>query len=415
MPNQQWASHLNNTDTLETGWISQPESRGTMDILWACSSTLFICVWVMLHLNIPARDDSFLIVVVRKLKWFVMSMLAPELVMLFAGGQWAAACRSVSDMNELGINHWTMVHALYAESGGFELHTEDMVPFPITAKQLLYLLKHGYVDLPKITKAEIWDKSKADRFVKTLAALQSAWFTLEVTARAIQGLAITLLELSTLCLMTCTAATLYFWFHKPLDVRVPSNVVAKVSMAQILKEGGEDGKKPYKDTPLDFAEPLAYTSAQFPLNKFWGEPRRPLPRVPNDRDSLLHSWSVVLAISIPTAAFGTLQLLAWNFKFPTREEQMLWRYTTVGNGIVLGIGCVLEAGAIIASNYTLTGLRTFNHYKTRWPYCLAFFIPGSLYLVARVITIVEVMISLRALPSTCFQTVKWTNFIPHLS
>ncbi|PSK42712.1 hypothetical protein B9Z65_5634 [Elsinoe australis] len=400
---------------LQTGWVSQPDSRGTMGILWSCSSTLFICVWVMLHLNIPARDESFITVTIRRTKWFVMSLLAPELVMLFAGGQWAAACRSVKDMKESGIEDWTMEHAFYAESGGFELHTADMAPFPVTARQLLYLIERGYVSRPHITRAEIWDKSKADRFVKVLAAVQSAWFTLEVIARAAQKLAVTLLELSTLCLMTCTAATLYFWFYKPLDVKTPNTLNSKVTMAEILLRAGEAGKAPYKDTPLDFVEPLDYTSTQFPLNRIWGERRRPLPRIPNDRDSLLHSWNVVVAVSIPTAAFGTLQLIAWNFEFPTRDEQMLWRWTTVANGIVLGTGCALEAAAIIASNYTLSGLRTFNEYKLRWPWSLTFLVPGILYFVARTITIAEVMISLRALPSTCFQTVKWTSFIPHFS
>lgn len=103
------------------GWVSQPDTRGTTDVLWAYSSTIFICVWVMLHLNVPSEKDSELTIFIRKLKWFVLAMLAPELLMLFAGGQWASAKRSFSEMHTLGAESWSMVHASYADSGGLVL------------------------------------------------------------------------------------------------------------------------------------------------------------------------------------------------------------------------------------------------------------------------------------------------------
>ena len=87
----------------------------------------------MLHLNVPGREDSKMTILLWKTKWFPLSMLAPELVMLFAGGQWASAYRSVRDMSELGISEWSLVHAFHADSGGFELHTEYFVPFPVNA------------------------------------------------------------------------------------------------------------------------------------------------------------------------------------------------------------------------------------------------------------------------------------------
>ena len=42
------------------GWVSSPDNRGTVDILWSCASTIFVCTWVMLHLNVPSRKDSHL-------------------------------------------------------------------------------------------------------------------------------------------------------------------------------------------------------------------------------------------------------------------------------------------------------------------------------------------------------------------
>ena len=94
----------------------------------------------MLHLNVPAYADSDFSLFLRRARWMSLAILAPELVMLFACGQWASAKRSVAELRELGCSDWTMVHAHYADSGGFLLHMEDTVSFPITAKQIHYLV-----------------------------------------------------------------------------------------------------------------------------------------------------------------------------------------------------------------------------------------------------------------------------------
>ena len=385
-----------------------------MDIIWACASTIFICVWIMLHLNVPAEKDSERTIFMRKTKWFLLAVLAPELLLLFAGGQWAAARRSVEDMRALNGKEWTMSHAFYAESGGFVLETMDGLRFPVTARQIHYLVEHRFISVPSISSQEILDKSKADRFAKTLALAQSGWFAIQISARGIQHLAVTLLELSTICLMTCTGAALFFWFHKPLDVRTPTPIACCWTSAEICEAGKESGTEAWKYTPLDFCEAIEYTSPQFPFQELWTEQERPLPRIPNDRDSLLHSWKIIAVISVPTAAFGTMQLIAWDFGFPSTAEKLLWRFTCLGGIIILAIGCFLEAAAIVASKYTLSGMQTFNNYKTRWPWCFLFLGAGLLYLLARIIVITEVVISLRALPESSFTTVQWTSFLPHV-
>ena len=395
------------------GWVSQPNQRGTIDIIWSCIVTLGICVWAMLHLNVPASTDSESSLFLRRARWMFLAILAPELVMLFACGQWASAKRSVAEMRELGCSDWTMVHAHYADSGGFLLHVEDTVSFPITAKQIHYLVQRGHLPLPKITKKEIWDKSKADRLAKTIAGSQAAWLVAQVIARGVQHLPITLLELSTVALISCTAATAFFWFQKPLGVETPTDVYLETSMAQVLQLAGDDGKAPYRDTPLDFVESQLYTSSQFPLHHFWGVQERPLPRIPNDRDPQLHNLWMILIVTIPTAAFSLLHLIAWHFDFPTKAELLLWRWTCVSMSIVLGTYCATEAASIIAQGYTTSGLTTLNGYKLRWPTNILFFVPGFLYMCARLIVIVEIVISMRLLPAGCFETVQWTQLIPH--
>ena len=408
-------SHIasRNDDRVMQGWVNSPNQRGTMDIIWSCVTTLAICCWVMLHLNVPAKNDNHWTLFLRKAKWLMFALLSPELVMLFACGQWASAQRSVADMHSLGYQNWTMVHAFYADMGGFWLHPTDCTSFPITAMQVHYLVQKGYLPAPSITKKEIWDKSKADMFAKTVAGFQAAWLVTQVIARAIQHLSVTLLELSTVALIPCTGAALLFWFNKPLNVDTPTDLKLKFSIAEILVRAGDAAGTPYQDTPLDFIEANLYTSSQMPFSRYWGVQERPLPRIPNDRDSRLHNLRTILIVAVPTASFSLLHLIGWNFDFPTRDEQMLWRWTCISMGIILGIGCFAEAASIVLNGYTTSSLTNLGGYKLRWPNNLLFFIPGFLYMSARLIVIVEIVISLRLLSPGCFEVVQWSQLLPH--
>ena len=73
------------------GWVDQPNQRGTIDIVWSCVTTLAICCSVMIHLNVPAKRDTQWTLTFRKARWLTLALLAPEIVMLFASGQWASA------------------------------------------------------------------------------------------------------------------------------------------------------------------------------------------------------------------------------------------------------------------------------------------------------------------------------------
>ena len=186
-----------------------------------------------------------------------------------------------------------------------------------------------------------------------------------------------------------------------------------LTISEILVLAGDEASTPFRDTPLDFVEPQLYTSSQMPLRHWWGVQQRPLPRIPNNRDSRLHNLQTVVIVAIPTASFSLLHLAAWYFEFPTLVEQLLWRWTCISMGIVLGIGCSVEAGSIIMDNYTTTGLTNLNGYKLKWPMNLLFFVPGALYFSARLLVITEIVISLRLLPSGCFHNVQWMDLFPH--
>ncbi len=129
--------------------------------------------------------------------------------------------------------------------------------------QLKYLVQGGYLSLPAISKKEIWDKSKADKFAKTVAILQTTWLATQIIARAAQHLPITPLELFSLALSLTSLSTQWFWLNKPLDVASPTALTMKTSITDILIQAGDAAKEPFRTTPLDFIEPDIYQSSSW--------------------------------------------------------------------------------------------------------------------------------------------------------
>ena len=116
----------------------------------------------MLHLNVPASYEGFWTAFFRKFRWLLVGALTPEILLLLSRGQQASARRSSREMQAMGHKQWTLVHGFYADSGGFVLKAPDAPAFPVTARQIQYLVEKKYMDVPDISEDEIFDKSKAD-------------------------------------------------------------------------------------------------------------------------------------------------------------------------------------------------------------------------------------------------------------
>jgi hypothetical protein len=43
---------------VQTNFVSSPNTRGTLDILWSCVFTIIACTWTIQHLNIPEQRDD---------------------------------------------------------------------------------------------------------------------------------------------------------------------------------------------------------------------------------------------------------------------------------------------------------------------------------------------------------------------
>jgi hypothetical protein len=84
-----------NTTSSAVSWRSSPDVRGTFDILSISLSTLFICVWSSVNLDIPTRPNSWQEKSLAKIGWLLCGVFVPELFCFLVWNQLFAACALV--------------------------------------------------------------------------------------------------------------------------------------------------------------------------------------------------------------------------------------------------------------------------------------------------------------------------------
>lgn len=405
------------------GWVDSPDGRGTADILISNFAALLVCVWTVLHHNLQAKHDSYWTITARKLRWAALAIWAPEVLTLFAIMQWNAANISVNQMKALGHAEWTQVHAFYANAGGFVLKAPDSPPFPINATSIHYLIRTKRIGVPPITKDQIWDQSKADRFAKGVAFFQAGWLIFYIIARASQSLSVTPLEVFTAAFIIPTLATAYFWSNKPQNVAEPTVIHVDWTVADLLVSAGEAAKEPYVDTPMDFIEKPAWDGwARLPsLLHFGGLEARPLARIPNDYSPPPPTGKEATIVWVVSVVHASIHLVSWSFPFPTQGEQVVLRTCSlilVAVMVVGGLVPVLSTQPWFDFTFNLIWIWTRKAKKDtfirRWLFRASADMAYALYIVARVLIFAEIFSAFRAMPEDVYHGVHWASFWPHI-
>jgi hypothetical protein len=304
------------------GWTSQPGGRGSLDILWSCATTIFLCCWTALCLNVPPSGWNSWRILRQKLYMTCLGIIGPEFVFQLALGQWVSARRSVKAFRDLaGSDHleylkWTMTHAFYADMGGFLLKTPDWQSFPVDAKQILYLVEKDYISAADVILDEsiLLDKNKCDGMVRFITVSQILWFLTSCLGRALQHLVMTTLELTTLGFILCSLGTFVCWAQKPKDVMCAIVIKSNTDLSDILKRAGEAAKEPYKYTPLDFvgrdkSSWILYWTYWMNILRSMGivfaSKQRPINKIPDDffRDLTGQPWFCFLLYKSHTPPF----------------------------------------------------------------------------------------------------------------
>lgn len=446
-----------------TGWTPQPNGRGTMNIIWSCAFTMFLCSWAILCVNVPGPDDTPIVIFHRRLWLTALAFLGPEFIFQIALGQWISARRSVRDFHASGYPQWTMSHAFFADMGGFILQTRDWTPFPIDAKQLHYLVIKGHVKFPTLNKRMIKDKNKVDPLLRLLTIIQIFWFVLSILGRAVQHLAITCLELTTAAFIVCSVGISICWFHKPADVMMAETIESNSRIADILLEAKDQARQPYNRTPLDFVSRKEWAWSLYWSNWInilrnmrivFGPRMRPVNRFENTLFLEL-SGRVNAAWLGLTAIYSSIFILAWNNNFPTPTERLLWRASSVTvMGTLISYWFITEFGlswypalrqrlvhtstARLDPEHgprtrSLTGPSRLVRKARSVAACirnnsvsndvaltlplkaiLPIYIVALFYCHARTYIFLEDIIELRSLPLSAYTTVDWSALFPHL-
>ncbi|KAI9507071.1 hypothetical protein F5148DRAFT_981898 [Russula earlei] len=198
--------------------------RSFWDIIRSCIITIFLCVWVSVHPNIPSPDETWPQVAVRRVGLMLSAIVAPEIMVAWALKQRVTAATLARMHKGEG---WTTTHGFFATMGGFIEYDGNRPVRVLLPDQLGSYSLTGNGDFPRIAKAEIEDRSKGDAVSKTLVVLQTGWFVTQCIARGIRGLPVTELELVTVAFATLNFVIYLLWWDKPLNVRCGVRVYKK--------------------------------------------------------------------------------------------------------------------------------------------------------------------------------------------
>ncbi|KAG2741492.1 hypothetical protein P692DRAFT_20752255 [Suillus brevipes Sb2] len=102
--------------------------------------------------------------------------------------------------------------------------------------------------------------------------------------------------------------------------------------------------------------------------------------------------------------------LGWNYLFQAHKEQILWRVVSVGLACSPLIGTTMLA-LIAILHLGSRGDR--DRYET--VLLRTVYVSICLYVFSRITTFVLMFLSLRSLPPGAYDTVAWTEFIPHVN
>jgi predicted neutral ceramidase superfamily lipid hydrolase len=97
-------------------------------------------------------------------------------------------------------------------------------------------------------------------------------------------------------------------------------------------------------------------------------------------------------------------VLGWNYFFNTKAEQVLWRVSAISVSIV--------PVPLVAM---LSPMRRKLGEGAKTVLALGLVLGVMFYVVVRVYLVAECLAGLRRVPSGVYQTIHWSEFIPHVS
>jgi len=379
------------------------------------------------HPNIPSPEERWPRIVLRRVGLMLATLIVPEAIIAWAWRQRQLAIELAESHKGEG---WTITHGFFATMGGFMEYEGNKPIRVLLPDQLESYSLTGNGDFPRLSKAEIDDKSKGDFIAKGLVVLQTAWFVMQCIARSVQGLPITELELITVAFATLNVVIYILWWDKPLNVQRGVRVYKKRNTEEPVDDGDVEAtvgfwgaiRDALSDLPAAIVRgPLVDTSDEMPWLAriiFWpvfrpfmiisggdfDERYEDLKRVNTFYPGqwVRSSSSGVLLVIVIASAFGGIHCFGWSFTFPSTTERTLWRVASVS------ISCLPLVMMLVGTTIAMT----IEIPDALWAIIIVPFL--SLYVFSRLVLLVLPFLCLRSLPPAAYHVVRWTSLIPHI-
>ncbi|KAF8644270.1 hypothetical protein AX16_008581 [Volvariella volvacea WC 439] len=300
-----------------------------------------------------------------------------------------------------------------------------------------------------------------------IASGQTGWFIIQCGARYHAGLNVTLLELTAFAFSILNVITWSLWVHKPHHVRLPIHLDYKGDRIQgpdfdKIRDKASSSTTPqgtgHEDSELSSSEHQSVSeseafrlwipsslirplldamglNAHGPRNKsvkglytvenvrtyyttsFTVSDRR-TPGGPEgtNKASKGHTPSAEHLIAISGAAvaaliFGAIHCAGWAsiFEFPTNQERLLWKVSSIimiSTSVTIFLVTLLY---FLSSQSPRIGEKGQGIILTVLLYAVS--IP---YVIARLVLLFLAFTSIRSLPPSAYDTIRWISAFPHL-
>ena len=360
-----------------------------------------------------------------------------------------------------GFVPWTMDQAFLVICGGLVVHKSiwgEESHRLLTSKGVVRLAKLRL--LPKISRDDVRERIKTDAFAKFIACIQVIWFLIQSFARIATKLPLTLLEVHTITHIACALTMYGFWWTKPCGIETPILIDdPRISnFATLLRVSDEYGERTGQEkcalqydenihnqsdegSSQSSADSCILQAAMCDLRErrchiSWQvlednvivltdrcadsmvEPNGYYPRLRGridvDEDHKRNPFSHVNAAPILfSGLYGGSHLGAWAFHFPSSAEMWMWR----ASGIILCTTTILTGVALLLHDLGRKSRRNGADGEKVLGFLmlLVMYLFFKTYGYARMFILVESLVSLRSPANGTYETIDWTQYIPHLS
>lgn len=333
----------------------------------------------------------------------------------------------------MSVPGWTRTHGFFMIMGGFHLFQLPVdAPYSSSPSWGDFIIpsgKHSRKDDVPIcplvmddfpvdteiletispTETELKDKGKSDGLTKLIVIVQTLWFVIQCITRGTQHLPLTELEVVTLAYAMLNFFIYGFWWDKPRNVECPIRVYKSSTESHKSKEEVREWDR----TPVvrQMWQILVYSiggqdmyvdiSKESSIPMFW-----------SGRPDTVVQAEASIGPTILGSAFGAIHFIAWSYEFPSYAELVLWRISCVAMTVVplfATLVCITERINHASPGPDVKWLVMFGLFPI-----ISLLLTSWLYIASRIATLVIAFTTLRSLPSSAFDIIDWTFFIPHI-